>query len=400
MKNKFKYCLLFFCFVYFKVFATHIIGGEIFYEKLTGNDYKISLNLYRDCYNGIPPFDNPAFVTIFDLNGNVVLTKQLQLLKDTTVSLVNYTSNCVQTPTNICVSKGIYIDTVNLPPIIGGYTIAYQRCCRSASVLNIIINPGNVGATYWTYIPGSDVVATNNSPKFINGAPFNFCVNEINSIDQSATDIDGDSLVYFLTTPFDGLDGCCPIIGFFAPPPSPTPQCPSPPASCPTVNIAPPYLSIVYSSGYNSGYPISSSPAISINAYSGLITLTPNLVGDFAIGVGINEYRNQTLIGTYYRDFHTKVLNCSMCTNINELPKIELTVFPNPVSNKVTVSLNQVIDGGYYTITDIIGNIILTKKIEKNSDILNISEVTKGLYFLRINSKNAENVVTKKLVVE
>lgn len=397
MKNKFNYCLLFFCFVYFRAYATHIIGGEIYYEKLSGNNYKINLNLYRDCLNGVPSFDDPALITIFDSNGNIVLTKQLQLFNDTSVSLINYTPNCVETPTNICVRKGIYIDTVSLSPIIGGYTIVYQRCCRTTTLLNID-NTINTGATYSIDIPGSDIVSVNSSPKFSNLSPFYFCNNEPNIVDHSAMDIDGDSLVYFLTNPFDGLDACCPMIG--SPPSTPNIYCPSPPASCPTVNIAPPYLSVVYSSGYNSGYPISSSPAIAINSTSGIITLTPNLQGDFAIGIGVNEYRNQVLIGTYYRDFHTKVLNCSVCTNVNEFSNIELSVFPNPVTQIITVKFQNNMNEGYYVLTDVTGKIILKDLVKSNSLSVDIKDLAKGIYFFRIFFNEKTGSIVKKIVVE
>lgn len=29
--------------------ATHIIGGEMFYDHLGGNQYRVTLTLYRDC---------------------------------------------------------------------------------------------------------------------------------------------------------------------------------------------------------------------------------------------------------------------------------------------------------------------------------------------------------------
>ena len=66
MKFKFSHI---FCFIFFfgliKVsYATHIVGGEIYYDNLGGNNYKIHMKVYRDCYNGIPPLDSPAFVTI------------------------------------------------------------------------------------------------------------------------------------------------------------------------------------------------------------------------------------------------------------------------------------------------------------------------------------------------
>jgi hypothetical protein len=57
--------------------ATHIVGGEIYYDNLGGNNYRIRMKVYRDCFNGIPPFDDPAFMTIFDNSNNVITTLQI-----------------------------------------------------------------------------------------------------------------------------------------------------------------------------------------------------------------------------------------------------------------------------------------------------------------------------------
>lgn len=383
---KIKIYTLLLCLIGIKAFATHIIGGEITYNHLTGNDYQINLTVYRDCYNGIPPFDNPAFVKIVDSNGNVVTTIQMQLVSSSTMTLVNYTSNCVMTPTDICVEQGIYNNTVNLPPITGGYTIAYQRCCRNGTVLNIF-NPAGTGATYLTHIPGSEVVAINSSPEFINTPPFYFCNNTDNTYEHFATDSDGDSLVYFLASPLDGLDNNCPMIDVSN-------------ASCPQASATPVYQNVIYTSPFNANYPISSSPAISINSSYGLITLTPNLCGDFAVSVGVNEYRNHVLIGTYYREFHVKVVNCSECTKIDELAELSFKVFPNPVKNSVTINLNSDLLFSFYEVMDISGNSILNGKIESISEQISVMKLSKGLYFLKIISKNGKQSKTEKLIIE
>ena len=57
---------VFFTMVTFTSRATHIVGGELNYHYLGNNIYQISLTVYRDCYNGVPPFDNPASVGIFN----------------------------------------------------------------------------------------------------------------------------------------------------------------------------------------------------------------------------------------------------------------------------------------------------------------------------------------------
>lgn len=382
-----------------KIFSTHITGGEITYEKLTGNNYKINMIIYRDCVNGVPPFDNPAFVSVFNSSGTVVSTLQMILRKDSVIPFINYTPSCVEPPTFVCSEVAIYIDTISLPPIIGGYTIVYQRCCRAATILNIM-NPSITGVTFWTHIPGLDVALNNNSPHFNQINSLFFCNNESNSIDNSATDSDGDSLVYFLSNPFEGLDGCCPLILSTPQVPSAIPSCPIPPAICPSVNIAPPYMSISYSSGFSASYPIASSPAISINTNTGLISLTPNILGDFAIGIGVREYRNHILIGTYYREFTVKVVPCTPCTNINEYSNIEFNLFPNPLTNSLIIKTQNNNYDGYYTLTDLTGKVILKEVMPKNMQSIDVKNISKGVYFIKIYFNNNLESVVKKVIIE
>ncbi|HLG36373.1 MAG TPA: hypothetical protein VI757_15960, partial [Bacteroidia bacterium] len=56
----------------FQASATHIVGGEMNYRWLGGNTYEISLTVYRDCATGIPAFDNPISIGIFDNQNNLV----------------------------------------------------------------------------------------------------------------------------------------------------------------------------------------------------------------------------------------------------------------------------------------------------------------------------------------
>ncbi|MFM8949601.1 MAG: hypothetical protein ACKOKB_02355, partial [Bacteroidota bacterium] len=48
--------------------ATHIVGGELYYRYLGNNQYEIQLTVYRDCFYGVPPFDEPAYVGVWDVN--------------------------------------------------------------------------------------------------------------------------------------------------------------------------------------------------------------------------------------------------------------------------------------------------------------------------------------------
>ncbi len=286
--------------------ATHIVGGEIYYEKLTGNNYKIHMKVYRDCLNGVPPFDNPAFFTIFNSSGAVVTTLQVVLTSSITVPPTNNSPCAPSSAGNACVEEAIYETIVNLPPLVGGYYITYQRCCRNATILNLT-NPGNVGATYWEHIPGPEVVSINNSPRFTNRPPIYICNGIPIAFNHVATDPDGDSLVYSLCTPFDGLDACCPIVGTT---PTAGSQCANPPPSCPSTNTPPPYISVPFALPYSSGYPMSSNPAININSTTGFLNGVPNIIGQWVVGVCVSEYRNGQLIGVHHRDFQFNVINC------------------------------------------------------------------------------------------
>ncbi|MFN5459321.1 MAG: hypothetical protein ACK5AY_05385 [Bacteroidota bacterium] len=217
--------------------ATHIVGGEIYYDYLGSNNYKVTLKVYRDCYNGIPPLDNPAYVFIYNASGTMV---QYLTMSNPVITLIPPTINnpCFTAPNNICVEEGIYISTVNLPPSVGGYTLVYQRCCRNNTILNMI-QPGSVGSSYWCHIPGPDVVAVNNEPRFTYFPPIFICNGIQIDFNHIANDPDGDSLAYKLCDPFNGLDPCCPVLNPPAPPAPGGAQCPSPPPACPT-NAPPP----------------------------------------------------------------------------------------------------------------------------------------------------------------
>src|SRR3954468_24258171 len=124
---KLKFIVIFFFFFSYRLSASHIVGGEIYYDYLGGGKYKITLKIYRDCFNGIPPLPNPARVSIFDAAGNTIDTLKIPMssLNNVPASINN---PCIQPPGTVCVEEGVYIDTVLLPPKPGGYDVVYQGC--------------------------------------------------------------------------------------------------------------------------------------------------------------------------------------------------------------------------------------------------------------------------------
>ncbi len=307
-----KYLTLFLFALSLNASATHIVGGEVYYDYLGGNNYQITVKVYRDCYNGVPPLDGApggvaAILNIYNSAGSLVLQQNLGA---PVVTLVppNINSPCFIPPTNVCVEEGIYSVVVNLPPIVGGYDLVYQRCCRNGTILNLN-SPGDVGATYMEHIPGMGVVAVNSSPRFVNFPPIYICSGYPIDFDHMAIDPDGDSLVYQLCSANPGLDPCCPTITS-SPPSGSSSQCPFPPTSCPSIN-PPPYGSVPYLPGYSGSYPMSTSPAININQNTGYLNGVPNILGQWVVAVCVSEYRNGVLIGTHKRDFQFNVTNCT-----------------------------------------------------------------------------------------
>ncbi len=294
-----------------KASATHIVGGEMIYDDLGAGKYRITLKIYRDC-NSMAPFNgigngSPAYLSVYDAAQNEI--GLFDIGSPTVTSVPPAINNpCILTPNTVCVEQGVYTYTLNLLPVTGGYDVIYQVNNRNVTILNIV-NPGSIGSTYYTHIPGPEAAATNSSPRFTNLPPIFICNSLKFTFNHSATDPDGDQLVYSICAPYQGMDPCC---GSLFNTPTSGPNCISPPATCPTINPAPPYPAVIFQSPYTSSYPIASNPAFSINPTTGVFSGTPNMNGQWVFNICIQEFRNNVLLNTHYRDFQVNVVTCSV----------------------------------------------------------------------------------------
>lgn len=275
--------------------ATHIVGGEITYRCLGNNMYEIRLFLRRDCLLGAPdaPFDDPASVGFFDATTNQHLSFigiNGQLFMDYNEDdTLNQTliSDCTVADGDICVHQTTYVDTIFLPFRPSGYVMAYTRCCRNAS-LNNVINPLATGMTVTATLSGFAQTECDDSPFFLNYPPLYICVNEPIIFDHSAFDPDADSLVYCLTTPYSGGD---PIQNMPQPPP------------------APPYDPITWRPPYNENNMLGGVPLV-IDPETGFLSGTPNTIGQFVVGICVSAYKNGQLTSILRRDFQYNVRAC------------------------------------------------------------------------------------------
>ena len=89
--------------------------------------------------------------------------------------------------------------------------------------------------------------------------------------------------------------------------------------------------------------------------------------------------------------------NSNLSTNIVEVIKPYISLYPNPVNSSLTVKTtqNNIIDS--ITLFDISGRIILVKKgINSISEKINLSSFSKGSYYAKIKTRSGE--ITKKII--
>ncbi len=286
-------------FVYFvqltSLNATHLVGGQLNYRSLGNNYYEVTVIVRRDCIYGADtvPFDNPALLGVFYGNGSRAIrvgydgVVPLKLMNNDTLQekVDNY---CPGKYKEVCVHQTIYRDTILLPFDERGYILAYQRCCRNETLLNIK-EPLETGATYVAHITPDNLKQKNSNPVFGPFPPIYACVNKPYYFNHGAKDIDPeDSLVYSFCTPYKGKTRLNP-------------------AGRPD---DPPFDTVVWETSYGLDRLVGSP--VFIDSKTGEITFTPTIRGQFLIGVCVQEYRNGKLIGYSKRDFEINIVACGI----------------------------------------------------------------------------------------
>lgn len=306
--------------------AKHIIGGEITYECLSSGQYEFTMRVYRDCAGSGAAFDDPAIITIFRQNGNSYdqFGDPLRIdIAGVPFDVPAEEMPCMDIPANICVEQANYIWTQNLPVIDESYYVVYQRCCRNNTITNII-DPNSTGATYFVELLPAAQQVCNNSPTYNDFPPIVICANQSIDFDHSATDADGDQLVYEFCSPKDGggLGGSAE-----GPPGSSASACDgvAPNPGCP-----PPFNNVLFAlPDFSPLQPMAGDPIVSINSSTGFISGNPEFIGQYVVGVCVKEYRNGVLLSEVRRDFQFNVTDCQpfVLPVIEDLPLVNDTFY-------------------------------------------------------------------------
>ncbi|MBP6732903.1 MAG: T9SS type A sorting domain-containing protein [Chitinophagales bacterium] len=357
---------------YNQLFATHILGGYITYQYVSGTTYTVQLTLYRDCssatpFDGAPGSNTSAIVGMFNESDSLV---DVFPVIDPVITRVvpALDSQCVY-PYPFCMEKGVYTLSVTLPDT-GEYLLVHERCCLSGSVSNVF-DPGSYG-----FVVRAKIQDGNNSPTFNITPPLFVSVNDSFSFNNWCVDLDGDSISYALVTPSSGG--------------SVTSPAPDPP-------LGPPFDTIPWQNGFTFNKPLGADTTFSLNQNTGAISGIASSIGSFLIGTKVTEYRNGQVLAEYPLGFTLNVTDCNYQPTAipGAIHSNSISFYPNPTKNEITITgLNK--DELAFELADLRGKSLLKQTVsESNNHVCGLNQFAPGIYFIRCG-----NGLFKKIVVE
>ena len=307
------------------VFAKHITGGEVIYDYLgpgssNSKMYRVTVRLFRDNLTlGGAPMPPAIRLGVFNNDNGTLLGG----FRDIIISSINpvqiiASPPCLNNPPISNYSIGIYEIDLEVPNNLSGYTISYQTCCRIDNIDNIGGTP-SIGATYIGTVPGSSTLpfGTDNSARFETGISI-ICQNNKFNLNFSATDADKDSLVYSLTSAYDG--GGIMNAGLDNDPASP------------------PYGFVPYSFPFSGLQPL--GPLAFINSSTGIISGTAPQSGKYIVCVLVKSYRNGVFVSDHRKDFIVTVAPCDFASSELKTSYVNCDSLTVKFKNESTSALN------------------------------------------------------------
>ncbi len=316
------------------VFASHIVGGDLNYQWVSGNTYKVSVTLYGNCgtttgafqtlaiatpqvcvYNGTALFATLALTLDATSPGNSPCGKEITPVcpADTALTKCTSTSFAIEG-----IKRYIYVATVTLSGPSHNWRFVYTSnngsgvkplgcgnpgsgspsgAGRAASITNIVYSSNiQLIDTLDNFFPG--IFSHNSSPILtVVPTPF-FCLNNTNCYNPGALDPDGDSLRFQLVSPTNGSGGCGSVGGAVS------------------------YAAITAWPGQPIGpaTPVQCTAASYLfDAATGQICFYPNVLQRSVVVYNIREYRNDTFVGTSQREMTFLVLTCTSSVPVSAL---------------------------------------------------------------------------------
>lgn len=263
----------------------------------------------------------------------------------------------------------------------GIYSLHYREFNRNPDVANMN-NSIQTPFFIQTELTIDPLLGCNSTPELsAHFDPFAFANNSYVMPLAGSTDADGDSLSYELVTPLQDADE--EVIGYRLPHKFDLRFAPQPSSS--------------------SG---DSAPDLFINSQGELVWDAPNLGGEFALAVRVNEWRKVddewNKIGFVTRDitlFVKDTIDGTQATSFitsarEEVSRPKVNMFPNPTPGAFTLEINEDDwQGGTLRIYNLIGRKMLEEPIALGSTEYDISPASQGVYFLTLQNGGLKKTI-------
>ena len=280
--------------------ASHIVGVDLYYTWISGNDYKITCNLYGDCGSAasttaFSTLDSAApVICIYD--GSTYISS-LTLTIEAPVNGVEITPVCPDSVghtqcTNLAsatpgIKKFVYSGIYTLPNPSAFWRFVYTgnnggvaaASGRAAAITNI----SGAGATLIEVEDTLDNTSVNNSSPILTVVPTPFfCLNNDDGYTPGAIDPNGDSLVFSLIDAQNGNSSSC--------------------------NPGGP---LTYIAAYSGANPLAYKPgSFTFDIHTGQIVFTPNILQRSLVVYNVREYRAGVFVGSCQREMTFLVVPC------------------------------------------------------------------------------------------
>lgn len=292
-------------FIFFTVFAfsffqthnargSHAAGADITWKCLGGDSFMVLVTIYRDC-NGcnIIELGGPCAYTLLRVKPSCGTSRvyYLNVMSVTDVTKV-CSKSCSRCDTSTC-GFAYGIQKIVLGKVIN---LSTDTCCDFTLSVNIsartsaITTGGSNRPLFITSLLNKCVIPCNNSPFFQTPPTQIFCVGQCVQENLEALDEDGDSLVYSLTNPLQGLGNFVPWLGNYS------------------------YNKPLYFTGFPNQN-LSFSPPLCrgfhFDSTTGLLQFKPTLSQITLVAYKVEEYRNGVKISEVMRDVQLTVMSCT-----------------------------------------------------------------------------------------
>ncbi len=261
------------------------------------NKYKITLKLYFSCKHDDFPSEQP--ITIHEHVGSMQ-TGELNLKMDSVSSTTEYLTVACDMANEQCLKTASYSGVIEVRNLVGGYDITWGTCCWEYSVKNLD-DLKMQGLAMVLHLPFTEDHQSNSSPIFLSAPKILTCAESIMNINSGAMDKEGDKLSYKLIQPYtyeqEVTYGESKHSDLF----------PGQQTYKPLVVGRPPFKKIKYATGYEISKPMGES-IFTIDNNTGSVDVQPTEAGQYLIGIGVSEYRNDVLLSETQRVFLLEVL--------------------------------------------------------------------------------------------